>query len=165
MSSALQPKPRVNTQKVRICVVASKYNENFTDALVAHTLNELDEIIPMARIDLVRVTGAFEIPVTVAKLLGRQKFHCVIALGVIIHGETQHADLVATSITAALQGIAVQHCIPIIHEVLLVNNENQAHERCLGDTKNRGREAAQAAANMIEIFAQIEKSISMDVQR
>lgn len=165
MSNALQPKPRVFGQRVRICVVASKYNEKFTDALVDHTIEELDEVLPMSRIDLIRVTGAFEIPVTVATLMEREKFNCVIALGVIIRGETQHADLVASSVTESLQGLAVQHRIPIIHEVLLVNNEKQAQARCIGDTKNRGREAARAAANIIEVFSEIEKSMPLDAKR
>jgi 6,7-dimethyl-8-ribityllumazine synthase len=165
MSNALQPKPRVFGQRVRICVIASKYNEKFTDPLVENTIEELDEIVPMARIDLIRVTGAFEIPVTVANLLQREKFNCVIALGVIIRGETQHADLVASSVTESLQSLAVEHRIPIIHEVLLVNNEKQAQSRCMGDTKNRGREAARAAANIIDVFAEIEKSMPLDAKR
>ena len=165
MSNALQPKPRVFGQRVRICVITSKYNEKFTDALVDHTIEELDEVLPMSRIDLIRVTGAFEIPVTVATLLDRENFNCIIALGVIIRGETQHADLVASCVTDSLQGLAVQHRIPIIHEVLLVDNEKQAQARCIGDTKNRGREAARAAANIIEVFSEIEKSMPLDTKR
>lgn len=165
MSNALPPKPRVFGQKVRICVVASKYNEKYTDALVEHTIKELGDVLPLARIDLFRVSGAFEIPVTVANLLGREKYKCVIALGVIIRGDTQHADLVASSVTESLQNLAVQNSVPVIHEVLLVNNEQQANERCLGGSKNRGREAAQAAANIINVFDDIRKSISSDIKR
>jgi 6,7-dimethyl-8-ribityllumazine synthase len=165
MSNALQPKPRVFGQKVRICVVASKYNEKFTDSLVDHTIEELGEVLPMSRIDLIRVSGAFEIPATVANLLDRDLFNCVIALGVIIRGETNHADLIASSVTDALQEISVQHRTPVIHEVLLVENEKQAHARCIGSAKNRGREAARAAANIIEVFAEIEKSMPLEDKR
>jgi len=59
MSNALQPKPRVFGQKVRICVIASKFNEKFTDPLVDHMIDELREVLPMSRVDLIRVGGAF----------------------------------------------------------------------------------------------------------
>ncbi len=165
MSNALQPKPRVFGQRVRICVIASKYNEKFTDSLVDNAIEELGEVLPMSRIDLIRVAGAFEIPVTIVNLLKRDNFNCVIALGVIIRGDTQHADLIASCVTDSLQRLAVEHCIPIIHEVLLVDDEKQAQARCIGDEKNRGREAARAAANIIEVFAEIEKSMPLDTKR
>ncbi len=159
MSTALQPKPRIIGQKVRVCIVASKYNEKFTDALVDNAIEELGEISPMARIDLIRVPGAFEIPVAVASVMDRESFACVIALGLIIRGDTAHADLVAGSVTDALQGLAVEHRIPVVHEVLLVEDEKQAYARCIAASMNRGREAARAAASMIDVFSEIEKSM------
>jgi 6,7-dimethyl-8-ribityllumazine synthase len=158
MSTALQPKPRVIGHKVRICIVASKYNEQFTDALVENTISELGELSPAARIEVIRVPGAFEIPVAVAKSMQRDDLNCIIALGLIIRGDTHHADLVASSVTQALQNLAVQNCLPVIHEVLLVEDEKQAHARCIAASMNRGREAARAAAGMIEVFSEIEKS-------
>lgn len=159
MSTALLPKPRIIGHKVRICIVASKYNEKFTDALVENTIDELGELIPMVRIDLIRVPGAFEIPVAVASVIGRKEIKCVIALGVIIRGHTQHADLVAGSVTNALQDLAVENRIPVIHEVLLVEDEKQAYARCVAATMNRGREAARAAAGMIDVLTEIEKTM------
>jgi 6,7-dimethyl-8-ribityllumazine synthase len=165
MSNALQPKPRIIGHKVRICIVASKYNEKFTDALVENAIEELGDLIPMARIDLIRVPGAFEIPVAVANVLDRELFNCVIALGLIIRGDTGHADLVAASVTESLQSLAVDNLIPVIHEVLLVEDEKQAHARCIATAKNRGREAARAAAGIIDVFAEIEKSMPKDDKR
>jgi 6,7-dimethyl-8-ribityllumazine synthase len=162
MSIALQPKPRIIGQKVRICIVASKYNEKFTDSLVEHTIEEIGNLIPMARIDLIRVPGAFEVPVAVATVLDREIVNCVIALGLIIRGDTQHADLIASSVTDALQRLAIDYRIPVIHEVLLVENEKQAHARCIDAAKNRGSEAARAAAGIIDVFAEIEKSMPKD---
>lgn len=165
MSNALQPKPRIIGHKVRICIVASKYNEKFTDALVENAIEELGETVPMARIDLIRVPGAFEIPVTVANVLDRELFNCVIALGLIIRGDTGHADLVAASVTESLLSLAVESLTPVIHEVLLVEDETQAHARCIAAAKNRGRDAARAAASIIEVFAEIEKSMPKDDKR
>lgn len=164
MSTALQPKPRIIGHKARICIVASKYNEQFTDALVENAISELGELIPAARIDLIRVPGAFEIPVVVSKLMQRKDINCIIALGLIIRGDTHHADLVASSVTQSLQNMAVQHCLPVIHEVLLVEDEKQAHARCISASMNRGREAARAAVGMIDIFSEIEKSIPKSSQ-
>ena len=86
MSNALPPKPRLVGSKTRICIVASKYNEKFTDALVENAIEELDELNPQLRIDLIRVPGAFEIPVVVANLLRKNPPACIIALGLIIRG-------------------------------------------------------------------------------
>jgi 6,7-dimethyl-8-ribityllumazine synthase len=159
MSSALPPKPRIVGPKVRICIIASKYNEQFTDSLVENAIEELGELVPQGRIDLIRVPGAFEIPVMVASILDRDPPACIIALGLIIRGATQHADLIASSITDALQRLAVESLRPIIHEVLLVEDEKQAYARCIGTQLNRGREAARAAASMIDIYQELDRSM------
>jgi 6,7-dimethyl-8-ribityllumazine synthase len=159
MSSALPPKPRIIGPKVRICIVASKYNEQFTDALVQNAIDELGELVPQGRVDLIRVPGAFEIPVMVASVLERDPPACVIALGLIIRGSTEHGDLVASSVTNALQELALRSLRPVIHEVLLVDDEKQAYARCIGAQLNRGKEAARAAASMIDIFQELDRSM------
>ena len=162
MSLALPPKPRVlNTKGKKLAIVASKYNEVYSDALVDHVIEELADYLPQARVDLIRVPGAFEIPVAVKALLELEAPICVIALGVIIRGETAHADLVASSVTDALQQLALEYNTPIIHEVLLVEDEAQAHVRCLGEEMNRGIEAARAAAAMVEVFSELDRSGSL----
>jgi len=157
MSSALPPKPRIVGQKIRISIVASKYNEQFTDALVENAIEELGELVPNARIDLIRVPGVFEIPVTVETMLEREAPSCVIALGLVIRGATAHADLISKAVTDGLMQIAIDHRRPVIHEVLLVDDEKQAYARCIGANLNRGREAARAAAGMLEVFSELER--------
>jgi 6,7-dimethyl-8-ribityllumazine synthase len=159
MSSALPPKPRIVGVKSRICIVASKYNEQFTDALVENAIEELGELVPQGRVDLIRVPGAFEIPVAVAAVLERDPPSCVIALGLIIRGMTAHAELVAQSVTLSLQELAVRTIRPVIHEVLLVDDEKQAYARCIGAQLNRGKEAARSAASMIDIFQELDRSM------
>ena len=159
MSTALPPKPRViSAQRNRIAIIASKYNERYTDALVDYVIDELGDYLPQARVDLIRVPGAFEIPVTVRALLELEAPTCVIALGVIIKGETAHADLVASSVTDSLQHLSVQYLTPLVHEVLLLEDEEQAKVRCLDEDLNRGIEAARAAATMVEVFAELDRS-------
>lgn len=159
MSNALQPKPRIFTPKARICIVAAKYNEDFTTALLDNALAELSELVPQARVDIVRVPGAFEVPVMVAQVIQRVNPDCVLALGLLIRGSTAHADLVAVSVTNALQNIAVETRVPIIHEVLLCDDEKQAYARCIGEQLNRGREAARAAAAMIDVISECNRSM------
>lgn len=160
MSNALPPKPRIVGPKVRICIIASKYNPKFSEALVENTIEELGELVPQARIDLIRVPGAFEIPMMAASVLRHDPPACVIALGVIIRGSTAHADLVAQSVTQSLQGLAVETMRPVIHEVLLVEDEKQAYARCVGSQINRGREAARAAATMIDVCAELQRTVT-----
>ena len=164
MSNKLPPKPRLVGPKLHVSIVASKYNETFTDALVKNTVEELGKIIPHARVDVVRVPGAFEIPVVVSNLVRHQPPACVIALGLIIRGSTDHADLVGSSVTQSLQQLAVESLCPVIHEVLLVADENQARARCMGDQLNRGREAARAAASMIDVVQELARNSGRNPQ-
>jgi 6,7-dimethyl-8-ribityllumazine synthase len=150
----LPPKPRVMGKKSRVAVVASRFNSAFTDALVEHTLSEFMHLHPDAIVDLHYVPGAFELPFAVEYLARYAPPDAIIVLGVIIRGETPHGDIVANSVTQMLHQISVKHLIPIINEVLLVNDKNQAKERTMGDRLNRGREAARAAAT---IFSTVEK--------
>jgi 6,7-dimethyl-8-ribityllumazine synthase len=161
MSSALPPKPRIIGPRVRVCIVAGKYNEQFADALVDNAVEELGELMPQTRVDIIRVPGAFEIPVTIANVLDRSENlpACVIALGVILKGATAHADLIAGSITQSLMSMALQYKVPIIHEVLLVEDEKQAYARCIGSNLNRGKEAARVAASMVDIFHEIDRTM------
>lgn len=158
MSTALPPKPRqVFQSEVRICIVASIYNSEFTDALVKNATAELQEILPHAEIQVARVPGAFEIPVASAAFLNSEEPPTVlITLGLIIRGKTQHGDLVAESVTSSLQQMACETKIPVIHEVLLVDDEKQAYARCIGSQLNRGREAARSAHTMIELFSDLD---------
>ena len=154
MSSEIPSRPLPFEVSTHISIVASRYNERFTNALVDNCLAELTEVLPNAKVNVIRVPGAFEVPVTV-KAVATQVSPApsvVIALGVIIQGSTDHAALVGNSVTDSLLHIAVDTGIPVIHEVLLLDNETQAEERCLGDKLNRGREAARCAAGMAELF-------------
>jgi 6,7-dimethyl-8-ribityllumazine synthase len=145
---------------VSIAIVASLYNNQFVQGLLDAGREELEELAPNASITVYRVPGAFEIPVCTELVLKSTKPDAVIAFGVIIRGSTEHADLVGASVTDALQQMAVRHVTPVIHEVLLVSSEEQAEERCLGVTINRGTEAAQTAVNMLSLFRKMRASFA-----
>lgn len=139
----------------RVAIVASEYNPEFVQSLVNNTCKELYSIDRACVIELFNTPGSFELPVAAAMIAGLRKFDIIIALGVIMQGETKHADLVATSVSNALQQVAIKHVIPIINEVLLVNSEAEAQARCSGTEINRGIEAARAVFTMLRMREQV----------
>lgn len=160
MSQHGPSRPRPIQDRVSIAIVASLYNNQFVQGLLDAGREELEELAPNAVITVYRVPGAFEIPACAELAIKNTKPDAVITYGVIIRGSTEHADLVGASVTDALQQMAVRHTTPVIHEVLLVNSEEQAEERCLGTKINRGTEAAQAAVNMISVFRKMRASFT-----
>lgn len=156
MSDFIQPKPRVlQGSKTRVAIVAARFNQEYTDALVENALAEIRTFEEEPKLDLVRVPGAFEIPVICKTIIDEEKPDCIIALGCIIRGSTQHADLVATAVTNSLATLSIETGIPIIHEVLLVEDEKQAYARCIGSKLNRGREAARSAYEVMSVVGEI----------
>ncbi len=151
----LPSRPDAFAGRRHVAIVASLYNDRYVEGLLDNCMDELHELVPHAARSVYRVPGAFEIPVAVAEVLATREPDVVIALGVIIQGATAHAELVAESVTAALQQQAVAARVPVVHEVLLVQSADQAEERSLQPRLNRGREAARAAVNMLELFSQL----------
>jgi 6,7-dimethyl-8-ribityllumazine synthase len=145
MSKSAPPHPRRSTRHARFAIVASQFNASYVDGLVNHATEELKTLAPEAAISVQRVPGAFEVPVVVRELALQNKVDAIIACGVILKGETNHAQNLSRSVTDALQRIAVDHGVPVINAVLSFDNESQARARCLENKINRGTEAARAA--------------------
>ena len=145
----------------RFAIVASKYNGRYVNGM----LRAARAVLKQASADsvrVVRVPGAFEIPVVVAKLVRDCKppLSAVICLGVIVRGETTHAQHIGEGVSNALAQIQITHRIPIVHEVLLLENEDQARVRCLSKTHNRGAEAACTAIEMARTMDELDRMIS-----
>lgn len=152
MSTLELPCPELFSGSGSIGIVASLFNQEYTDSLVQHCLDELQALAPNASVSVVRVPGAFEIPVAIRAMVSSQTPPDVtIAFGLIIRGGTEHGDLIGNSATNALQDLAIAYGTPAINQILLVNNENQAFERCMGEKLNRGREGARAAVSMLHV--------------
>jgi 6,7-dimethyl-8-ribityllumazine synthase len=151
MPKSAPSRPRIASKAKRaFALVVSGYNGEFTSALEKNARAELAAIHPKALVETHMAPGSFEIPLLVKLLAATGKYDAILALGLIIQGRTAHADLIARTITDSLQRIALEHHVPVIHEVLLVEDETQARERCMGARLNRGREAARAAAASAE---------------
>ena len=156
MSNITPHRPR-NAYSARhsFAIVASQYNPEYVKGLIDAVRHEIEALSPKSVITLVEVPGAFEIPVVLQEVAAKGGVDAIIALGVIIKGQTAHADLIGSTITDALQNIALRFRIPVIHEVLLVDNEEQARARTLGKTQNRGVEAARAAVQVAEAMSEV----------
>jgi 6,7-dimethyl-8-ribityllumazine synthase len=140
----------------RFVIVASKYNARYVDAMLRAAEVVLKEA-EAGEIQVVRVPGAFEIPLIAVKVATRNPAPAaIICLGVILRGATTHAQSVSDVVSQALAAIALQTQVPVIHEVLLLENEQQARERCLGKQHNRGAEAASTAIEMSRLLARFQ---------
>lgn len=133
----------------RFVIVASEYNERYVNGMVKGATATLRDS-GAHDVEVIRVPGAFEIPIVAAQLAfaGAEAPDAIICLGVIIQGETSHAEHIGRAITDALMHLQIGYRVPCIHEVLLVKNEAQAKARCLDPKTNRGVEAAQTAMAM-----------------
>lgn len=135
-------------------IVASRYNARYVDGMLNAAARELKRT--GAKVRIIRVPGAYEIPVVAAKLSASSaKPVAIICLGVILRGETTHAQHIGEAVSQALMQIQITHGVPVIHEVLLLENQHQAEVRCLDPKHNRGMEAAQTALEMAWVLARL----------
>jgi len=145
---------RVSQRTVRggvghYAIVASQYNAKYVDGLLRNAQREL-RAAGVQGTKVVRVPGAFEIPVVAAALARSHlpRLSAILCLGVVLQGETSHARLIGEAVSQALARLQVEHLIPVIHGVYHFDHEEQARVRCLGKTHNRGIELARTALAM-----------------
>jgi 6,7-dimethyl-8-ribityllumazine synthase len=149
-------KVRSTSQRGEFAIVAALYNRRYVDSMLRCAKAGL-KAGGAENVRVIRVPGVFEIPAVVGRLAqangSERKPSAIVCLGVVLRGETTHADHIVQGVTHALARVQVDHAIPIIHEVLLLENEDQAKRRCLDPAYNRGAEAAQTALKMARILA------------
>lgn len=139
----------------RFGLAAARFNEALVDALLARVVEGL-RVAGVRESDLavMRVPGSHEVPWAAhAFALGGQ-CDCVIGLGVLIAGDTNHHEMVGQSVSIALQRVALSTGVPVINGVLVVNSPAQARARCAGKI-NRGAEFAAAALEMAALKRQL----------
>jgi 6,7-dimethyl-8-ribityllumazine synthase len=141
----------------RFAIVVSRFNDHVTEGLLRGARAALDESgISEDAIDLIRVPGAFEIPLTAQRLAETGRFAAVVCLGCLIKGETYHFEHIASTVTRGIAEAAVATGVPMGFGVLTALNDEQAVARASDDADNKGREAALAAVQMVSVLTQID---------
>lgn len=140
----------------RFGIVLSRFNgfiterllEGALDGLLRHGVHEDD-------IDILRVPGSFEIPVTAKQLAKLNRYHAIICLGAVIRGATPHFDYVAGEVSKGVANVAFETGVPCLFGVLTTDTIEQAVERAGTKMGNKGWEAALSAVEMATVFAQL----------
>jgi 6,7-dimethyl-8-ribityllumazine synthase len=137
-------------------IVVSRFNgfiterlvEGAIDGLVRHGVRDDD-------IDILRVPGAFEIPVATKRLAELKRYHAILCLGAVIRGATPHFDFVAGQVSSGIASIALESSVPCIFGILTTETVEQAIERAGTKMGNKGWEAAVSAVEMANVLAQL----------
>lgn len=141
----------------RFVIVATRFNEFIVDSLLKGALRCLRQHgATDADIEIVRVPGAFEMPVVVDKLAASRKFDGIIALGAVIRGGTPHFDYVAGECVRGISAAGRKHGIPIGFGVLTVDTIEQAIERAGTKAGNKGEEAALAIIQTVNLLRRVD---------
>ena len=139
-----------------VAIVASRYNGEITNKLLASALGELAEAgVPREAITVMPVPGAFELPLAAMALAKTRRFACIVALGCVVRGETPHFEFIASEAASGLQLAALETGVPVAFGVLTVDVVEQAEARV-----SKGAEAVRTALEMADAFAQLRASAS-----
>jgi len=141
----------------RFCLVVSRFNSfvvesllaGAVDALTRHGAEETD-------LTIVRVPGAFEMPIAIERIAAKGGYDAIVALGAVIRGGTPHFDYVAGECVKGMAQVSLKHAIPVSFGVLTVDSIEQAIERAGTKAGNKGAEAAMSAVEMVNLLRQLD---------
>ena len=143
----------------RIAVVASRFNENVTRALVDGALDALVRHgVAFDDVDVVWVPGAWELPLAVRRAMATERYDAIVALGAVIRGDTPHFDYVAGEASRGLSEASRDAEIPVGFGLLTCDTMEQALERCGGSHGNKGWDASVAVLEMADLLDQLDVS-------
>ena len=142
----------------KFAIVVSRFNDFITERLVGGAMD--GRIRSGARdedVDVVRVPGAFEIPLLAKKMAGRGRYNAVICLGAVIRGATSHYDYVCAEVSKGIAAVGLQSEIPVIFGILTTDTIEQAIERAGTKAGNKGWDAAMSAIEMANLMQAVEQ--------
>jgi 6,7-dimethyl-8-ribityllumazine synthase len=140
----------------RFAIVVSRFNSFITDRLLAGALDALKRCgADLKQVDVVRIPGAWEFPITVRAIAGQKKHDAVICLGAVIKGDTPHFDYVAGEAAKGIAAAAVETGIPMAFGVLTTNTVEQAVDRAGAKSGNKGFDAAMTAIEMASLLRKL----------
>lgn len=137
----------------KFCIIISRFNDFIGSKLLSGAIDELKRHgVSDENIDIVKVPGAFEIPLAAMKFAKTKKYNAIITLGVIIRGATTHYELVSAELSKGIAQVSLQTEVPVIFGVLTTENIEQAIERAGTKAGNKGSDAAKAAIEMANLL-------------
>jgi 6,7-dimethyl-8-ribityllumazine synthase len=141
----------------RFCLVVSRWNSYIVESLEKGAVDTLlrhgaDE----SNLTIVRVPGAFEMPVTIERIAAKGGYDAIIALGAVIRGGTPHFEYVAGECVKGMAQVSLKHAVPVAFGVLTVDTIEQAIERAGTKAGNKGAEAAMSALEMVDLLRQLD---------
>jgi len=147
----------LNARDMRVTLVAARFNEFIVESLIKGAIHCLRQHgANDSAIELVRVPGAYELPLAVAKAAASRRADGIIALGAVIRGSTPHFDYVSGECMSGVAAAARQHGIPVGMGVLTTDTIEQAIERAGSKAGNKGEEAALAMIEMVNLIRQLD---------
>ena len=148
---------QLSAPNAKIAVVVARFNHFINDSLVDGAVDALKRVgqVKEENITLVKVPGAYELPLAVRRLADTKKFDAIVALGTVIRGGTAHFEYVAGEASSGLGNVALTSDIPVAFGVLTTENIEQAIERAGTKAGNKGAEAALVALEMVNLLDQI----------
>ena len=140
----------------RFVIIASRWNPRIVEALIdgarhafaAHGVGD-------DAVDVVRVPGAWEIPMAAGKLAASERYAAILALGCVVRGETRHYEHVADGCAQGLMRVALDHGVPVLNGVLAVERHQDAQSRAGGTHGNKGEEVALAALEIVDLYTKL----------
>lgn len=137
----------------KFCIIISRFNDFIGSKLLSGAIDELKRHgVSDENIDIVKVPGAFEIPLAAMKFAKTKKYNAIITLGAIIRGATTHYEHVSAELSKGIAQVSLQTEVPIIFGVLTTENIEQAIERAGTKAGNKGADAAKAAIEMANLL-------------
>jgi len=148
---------RLSAEGFRFAIIVSRFNDFISSRLVEGAMDALKRHgASEEQISVVKVPGAFEIPLVAKKLAGSDRFDALICLGAVIRGGTPHFDYVAAEVSKGIASVSLESKIPVTFGVLTTDNLEQAIERAGSKSGNKGYEAAVAAIELVNLFKELE---------
>jgi 6,7-dimethyl-8-ribityllumazine synthase len=147
---------RLDAQGLRFAIVASRFNDFIVDRLVEGAVDYLlRHGAEKTNITLIRVPGAFEMPLAAKRLAQAKRFNGIVCLGAVIRGATPHFDYVCAEVSKGLAQVMMESGIPVGFGVLTTDSLEQAVERAGSKAGNKGVDAAAATLEMIRVLEQV----------
>jgi 6,7-dimethyl-8-ribityllumazine synthase len=148
---------RLSAEGFQFAIIVSRFNDFISSRLVEGAMDALKRHgASEEQISVVKVPGAFEIPIVAKKLAGSDRFDALICLGAVIRGGTPHFDYVAAEVSKGIANVSLESKVPVTFGVLTTDNLEQAIERAGSKSGNKGYDAAVAAMELVNLFKELD---------